>query len=87
VHRGLALRIPKKFILAFKALLVSLLCCRTQPGDKIVNVSASFGSDVWDAINYGQTMYAIRTRAGSVYLKFKKNYGDMSAFEVCPIGY
>lgn len=27
-------------------------------------------------------MYAIRTRNGGVYMKFKKNFGDMSAFEV-----
>lgn len=26
-----------------------------------------------------QIMYAIRTRSGSVYMMFKKNYGDMSA--------
>ena len=25
-----------------------------QPGDKIVQVSASFGDDVWDAKNFGQ---------------------------------
>ncbi|KAL0034948.1 hypothetical protein WJX79_001966 [Trebouxia sp. C0005] len=25
-----------------------------QPGDKIMKVSASFGNDIWDAINYGQ---------------------------------
>ena len=40
-----------------------------QAGDKIVNVSASFGPDVWEAKNYGQVMYAIRTRNGEVYLK------------------
>ena len=37
---------------------------------------------MWDAQNYGQIMYAIRTRNGGVYLKLKKNYGNMSAFEV-----
>lgn len=28
-----------------------------QPGDKIVQISASFGDDVWDAQNYGQVRY------------------------------
>eukprot|EP00877_Chromochloris_zofingiensis_P002583 jgi/Chrzof1/12325/Cz06g30120.t1 len=52
-----------------------------QPGDKIVEISASFGSDVWKAENYGQIMYAIRTRNGTVYMKIKCNFGDMSALE------
>jgi hypothetical protein len=47
-----------------------------------VEISASFGSDVWAAQNYGQIMYAIRTRNGTVYMKLKKNYGDMSALAV-----
>jgi hypothetical protein len=54
---------------------------RIQPGDKIVQISASFGSDVWEAQNYGQIMYAIRTRNGTVYLKLKRNFGDMSALK------
>jgi len=54
---------------------------RIQPGDKIVEISASFGSDVWKAQNYGQIMYAIRTRSGSVYMKIKRNFGDMSALD------
>lgn len=29
------------------------------PGDKVVKVSASFGSDVWDALNYGQVRLQI----------------------------
>jgi hypothetical protein len=41
-------------------------------------------ADVWDALNYGQVVYAIKTRSGQVYLKLKKNYGDMSALEVRP---
>jgi hypothetical protein len=53
-----------------------------QPGDKIVKISASFGTDVWDAQNYGQIMYAIRTRSGTVYMKIKRNFGDMSALQV-----
>lgn len=51
------------------------------PGDKVVKVSASFGSDVWDALNFGQVIYAIKTRNGEVYLRLKRNYGDMSALE------
>lgn len=51
------------------------------PGDKVVNVSASFGGDVWEAKNFGQVVYAIKTRNGDVYMRLKKNYGDMSAFE------
>lgn len=54
---------------------------RIQPGDKIVQISASFGSEVWNAENYGQIMYAIRTRSGNVYMKIKRNNGDMSALE------
>lgn len=47
-----------------------------------MKISASFGSDVWDAQNYGQIMYAIRTRSGTVYMKIKCNNGDMSALQV-----
>jgi len=54
---------------------------RVQVGDKVVQVSASFGDDVWDAKGFGQTIYAIRTRNGEVYLKLLKMYGDMSALE------
>ncbi len=55
----------------------------SQPGDKIVEISASFGSEVWKAENFGQIMYAIRTRSGTVYMKIKRNYGDLTALEVC----
>ncbi|MEW5299906.1 MAG: hypothetical protein WDW36_002876 [Sanguina aurantia] len=51
---------------------------RVQAGDKIVEISASFGQEVWKAENYGQIMYAIRTRNGNVYLKIKRNFGDLS---------
>lgn len=54
---------------------------RIEPGDKIVLVSASFGADIWEAQNFGQIMYAIRTRSGNVYLKIKRNFGDMSALQ------
>lgn len=47
-----------------------------------MEVSASFGDDVWEAGNFGQTMYAIKTRNGDLYFKIKKMYGDLSAFEV-----
>lgn len=59
-----------------------------QPGDKILKVSASFGNDIWDAINYGQVMYAIKTRNGQVYMKLQSNGGDVSVMQVsgcnCP---
>lgn len=53
-----------------------------QVGDKLTEVSASFGEDIWEAGNFGQTMYAIKTRNGDLYFKFKKMYGDTSALEV-----
>lgn len=52
-----------------------------QVGDKVVKISASFGSDVWEALNFGQVIYAIKTRNGEVYLKLKKNFGDMTQLE------
>lgn len=55
-----------------------------QVGDKIVKVSASFGEEVWEAQNYGQVVYAIKTRNGQVYLQLRRNFGDMSALEVRP---
>jgi len=54
---------------------------RIQPGDKLLEVSQSFGSETWEALNYGQVMYAIRTRNGDVYLKLLSRGGDMSVFE------
>ena len=53
-----------------------------QVGDKITQVSASFGTDIWEAQNFGQVMYAIKTRNGDVYLKMKRNYGDTSGLMV-----
>ena len=53
-----------------------------QVGDKVVNISASFGSDVWEAKNYGQVVYAIKTRNGEVYLRLQRNYGDLAALQV-----
>lgn len=52
-----------------------------QIGDKLVQVSASFGAEVWDALNFGQVMFAIRTRNGNVYLKLEKRNGDTSCFD------
>ena len=54
------------------------MTCLWSGGDKIEAVSASFGTDVWEAKNFGQVMYAIKTRNGDVYIKFKRNYGDTS---------
>ena len=53
-----------------------------QAGDKVLKVSASFGADVWDAKNYGQVMYAIKTRNGEVYMRMQRRGGDMSILEV-----
>lgn len=54
---------------------------RIKVGDKVVKVSASFGADVWDALNYGQVVYAIRTRNGDLYFQFMSRNGDMSCFQ------
>lgn len=56
-----------------------------QPGDKILKVSASFGNDIWEAINYGQVMYAIKTRNGQVYMKLQSNGGDRNIMLVSQI--
>ena len=105
-----------------------------EVGDKVVNVSASFGDDVWEALNFGQVrgaaglvllaglvgwcrrgslvaaesarpaglsrtlrwlsfcppqqvVYAIKTRNGQVYLRLKRNFGDMSALQVRAAGW
>ena len=50
-------------------------------GDKIVQVSASFGDEIWDADQYGQVVYAIKNRNGDIYLKMRKMNGDLSALE------
>mmetsp|Transcript_5050 Transcript_5050/g.12691 ORF Transcript_5050/g.12691 Transcript_5050/m.12691 type:complete len:351 (-) Transcript_5050:71-1123(-) len=54
---------------------------RIQPGDKLLRVSQSFGNETWEALNYGQVAYAIRTRNGDVYFQLLKRGGDMSCFE------
>ena len=53
-----------------------MLCCVFR-----VQVSASFGSEIWKAENYGQVAYAIRTRAGDLYFKMLRRNGDLSCFE------
>lgn len=50
-------------------------------GDKVVNISASFGEEVWEAENYGQTMFAMKTRSGTVYMRFRKCNGDLTPIE------
>lgn len=55
---------------------------RIKPGDRVVNVSASFGGDVWEARNFGQVIYAIKTRNGEVYLRLESRGGDIDVFEV-----
>ena len=57
-------------------------CWLLQPGDKILKVSASFGTDIWEAINYGHVMYSIKTRNGQVYLQLRSNGGDTSIMQV-----
>lgn len=54
---------------------------RIAVADKIVEVSASFGSDVWKAQNYGQVIYAIKTRNGQLYLKLRKGDGSLDIFQ------
>jgi len=54
---------------------------KMQVGDKVLKVSASFGPDVWEALNYGQVAYAIRTRNGDLYMELLKRNGDLSCFD------
>merc|ERR1712048_138277 len=44
---------------------------RVSVGDTLLAVSASFGSEIWPAMNYPQTMMSINTRIGNVYLKLE----------------
>ena len=52
-----------------------------QAGDKILKCSASFGNDIWDAKQFGNVVYAIKTRNGAVYLQLQSNGGDMSVMK------
>merc|ERR1712048_35681 len=44
---------------------------RVAVGDTLLAVSASFGSEIWPALNYPQTMMSINTRIGNVYMKMQ----------------
>lgn len=44
---------------------------KIKVGDKLVAVSASFGGEIWPAKSYQQTMFALNTRIGLVYMKFE----------------
>lgn len=52
-----------------------------EMGDKIVQISASFGPEMWAAENYGQVMYAMKTRSGDIAMVLEKRGGDLSCFE------
>lgn len=56
---------------------------RVNVGDKLLAVSASFGGEIWPALNYPQSMMAINTRIGNVYLKIEssgtKRFGQKAA--------
>lgn len=54
---------------------------RCEVGDKMTAISASFGDEVWEAENYGQIMYAIRTRNGGLFFRFEKRDGDLGFLE------
>mmetsp|Transcript_14255 Transcript_14255/g.43060 ORF Transcript_14255/g.43060 Transcript_14255/m.43060 type:complete len:353 (-) Transcript_14255:1461-2519(-) len=54
---------------------------RISIGDRIEEVSASFGDEVWEARNFGQVIYAIKTRNGQVYLKLLKRDGDLDILQ------
>lgn len=45
------------------------------PGDKVLETSAMFGSDMWPAAEYGRTMYTIRQRVGTLLMRMEKRYG------------
>jgi len=53
---------------------------RIQVGDKLLAVSASFGGEIWPALNYPQSMMAINTRIGQVYLKIESKGGKKNLF-------
>ncbi|KAG0557726.1 hypothetical protein M758_11G148200 [Ceratodon purpureus] len=45
------------------------------PGDKVIETSAMFGSEMWPAAEYGRTMYTIRQRIGTLLMRMEKRYG------------
>ncbi|KAI5064056.1 hypothetical protein GOP47_0020726 [Adiantum capillus-veneris] len=46
------------------------------PGDKVLFTSAVFGTEMWPAAAYGQTMYTIRQRIGTLLLKMERRFGE-----------
>lgn len=48
---------------------------KVQPGDKVIETSAMFGTDMWPAAEYGRTMYTIRQRVGTLLMRMEKRYG------------
>lgn len=46
-----------------------------MPGDKVIETSAMFGTDMWPAAEYGRTMYTIRQRVGTLLMRMEKRYG------------
>ncbi|MCO5564090.1 hypothetical protein L7F22_017746 [Adiantum nelumboides] len=46
------------------------------PGDKVLYTSAVFGTEMWPAAAYGQTMYKIRQRIGTLALKMERRFGE-----------
>jgi hypothetical protein len=49
---------------------------RVRKGDKLLAVSASFGNEIWNAESLGQTMSALNTRVGPVYMRFQSSGGS-----------
>lgn len=48
---------------------------KIRVGDKLLAVSASFGGEVWPAKSYQQSMFALSTRVGQVYMKLESTGG------------
>lgn len=44
-------------------------------GDKVIETSAMFGTELWPAAEYGRTMYTIRQRIGPLFMRMQKRYG------------
>lgn len=54
---------------------------RIQLGDKLMEVSASFGNEMWPANSYANSMMAIQTRIGPVFMKILSRGGDTDVFK------
>lgn len=46
------------------------------PGDRVIATSAVFGTEMWPAAAYGQTMYTIRQRIGTLAMKMERRFGE-----------